>query len=61
MSYAEIPWLHWFEDPSKLAELWRWLAEAGDEPDDPAYFMEEPWKWQREWDSYQRINHTEAA
>lgn len=47
---AEPQLLQWYEQPDKLAALWRWLDYRGMAPDDPAYFMEEPWKWQREWD-----------
>jgi len=45
----DIPWLEWYEDPSKLADLWDWLDYRGMAPDDPADFMREPWKWQPEW------------
>lgn len=39
----------WFLDPSNLADLWRDLDARGETPDDPAYFMDAPWKWTPEW------------
>lgn len=41
----------WYEYNGNLARLWRWLDERGEAPNDPAYFMEKPWKWEAEWDA----------
>jgi hypothetical protein len=44
----------WFHDHKNLADLWRWLEVRGDAPDDPAYFMEKPWKWTPEFEGMTR-------
>lgn len=47
----------WYRDHSNLCDLWRWLDERGEAPDDPAYFLEKPYKWTREW----RLMHGDAS
>lgn len=44
----------WYRDPVNLAKLWRWLEDQGETPDDPAYFLERPEKWDEEWQRYTR-------
>ena len=39
----------WHLDPMNLSQLWRWLRERGQEPEDPAYFMEKAWHYSEEW------------
>jgi hypothetical protein len=40
----------WWTDHDALAELWRWLEDRGQEPNDVAYYLERPWKWTPEYD-----------
>jgi hypothetical protein len=47
------PALSWADDPSELADLWRWLDARGWPGDngrrpDPAVFMEEAHRWAEE-------------
>lgn len=44
----------WHEYVANLHALWVWLENRGDQPDDPAYFLEKPWKWEPEWNQMQR-------
>lgn len=44
----------WYRDPVNLAKLWRWLEDQGETPDDPAYFLERPEKWDEEWQRFTR-------
>lgn len=39
----------WYADHQALAELWRWLEDRGDQPRDPAHFLEEPWSYEPEY------------
>lgn len=51
----------WYEDPSNLAELWRWLEDRCEEPaDQVARFLDEPWHWEPEWNQM-RSELTAAA
>lgn len=43
----------WYADHQNLALLWRWLEDRGDQPADPAHFIEKPWKWEPEWNELQ--------
>lgn len=44
------PIREWFDDRAVLVELWRWLEERGEQPADPAYYIEKPQHWQLEYD-----------
>lgn len=48
----------WWEDHDNLAELWRFLEDRGEQPNDPAYFLDKPWKWDPE---YQQMRSEQAA
>jgi hypothetical protein len=51
----------WYDDRNNLAALWSWLEDCHKLPaDGPAYFMEKPWKWQDDWDSYQAAREAGA-
>lgn len=43
----------WYEDHENLAELWDWLEDRCEQPDDPAGFMREPWSWEPEYNQMQ--------
>ena len=45
--------MEWYEHGSNLAALWRWLDARAEAPDDPAYYMANPWKWTPEWERMQ--------
>lgn len=47
----------WYDDPANIALLIRWLdckcLLNSWEPDDYAYLLEKPQKWQPEWEQFQ--------
>jgi len=54
--------VEWWSDHNNLADLWKWLDEIGFTPGDgPGYFMEKPWKWNREYDTYLAVVHSKGA
>lgn len=47
------PARHWTDDPEQLALLWDFLSATGRTPDDVAYFLRKPYRWQYAWDELQ--------
>lgn len=43
------PAADWWTDHNAIAELWRWLEDRGQEPDDVGYFLERVEKWTSEY------------
>ena len=48
-----FPMQEWYEDWRNLRDLSRWLIEeSGYDAEQLLKFLEEPWKWKREWQAY---------
>lgn len=51
----------WFADHSNIVTLTSWMAENGYDPDDIAYAVEKPWKFEEEFlDALQEQIHPQG-